>query len=463
MKESSLNKEILNIALPSIVTNITVPLLGLVDVAIVGHMGNSVYIGAIAIGGMLFNILYWLFVFLRMGTSGLTAQAYGMLSPHFIKRHLYHYSRVALLIGVSLLLFQLPLRWLAMNILAPPPDILPLSIAYFNICIWGAPATLLLYVMTGWFIGVQDTRTPMFISIFQNVINIVASLILVFVMGMKVEGVAFGTIIAQYSGLLFAIVMARRRLHCIFSNGINGISPSSTCTSVDSEHVQEDSAENIKGRRGIISRVSSFLWSVEFTLFLRTLCLVAVNTFFVRAGASGGATILAVNALLMQLFTLYSYVMDGFANAGEAIAGKYYGAGNQYMLDKTVMHLFGWGVIVAFLFTLCYAIGGEPFLSLLTDDNGVIKASGEYYFWALAIPVAGLGAFVWDGVFVGVTATRAMFLSMLPASISFFAVYLLLGSTFHNHALWLAFITYLAMRGLVQTVEYRKTGISMVR
>lgn len=423
-----INRQILRIALPSIVSNITVPLLGLVDVAIVGHMGDAVYIGAIAVGSMIFNVIYWIFGFLRMGTSGMTSQSFGRRDLADVVRLLLRSLTVALVVAALIILFRHPLLRLALAVVSPSPDITVFVRTYFNICVWGAPAMLCLYGLTGWFIGMQNTRIPMFISIMQNVVNIAASLSLVYVFGMKVEGVALGTLIAQYAGLFAAV------LFLFISYG---------------------RLRNHYSAVGLFDfQAMCRFFSVNRDIFIRTLFIVAVNLFFLSAGASHGAVVLAVNTLLMQLFTLFSYVMDGFAYAGEALCGRYYGARNERMLLSTVRHLFMWGLILAVAYTALYASGGSAFLSLLTDDASVITSSAAYFPWAVAIPAAGMAAFVWDGVFIGVTATRGMMLSSIVSALLFFGVYLSLRGLWGNHALWFAFIVYLASRSVIQTLLF---------
>lgn len=423
-----INRQILRIALPSIVSNITVPLLGLVDVAIVGHMGDAVYIGAIAVGSMIFNVIYWIFGFLRMGTSGMTSQSFGRRDLADVVRLLLRSLTVALVVAALIILFRHPLLSLALAVVSPSPDITVFVHTYFNICVWGAPAMLCLYGLTGWFIGMQNTRIPMFISIMQNVVNIAASLSLVYVFGMKVEGVALGTLIAQYAGL-FAAVLFLFISYGRLSNHYSAV--------------------------GLFDfQAMCRFFSVNRDIFIRTLFIVAVNLFFLSAGASHGAVVLAVNTLLMQLFTLFSYVMDGFAYAGEALCGRYYGARNERMFLSTVRHLFMWGLILAVAYTALYASGGSAFLSLLTDDASVIASSAAYFPWAVAIPAAGMAAFVWDGVFIGVTATRGMMLSSIVSALLFFGVYLSLRGLWGNHALWFAFIVYLASRSVIQTLLF---------
>lgn len=426
-----MNKKILQLAIPSIVSNITVPLLGLIDVAIVGHLGSAAYIGAIAVGGMLFNIIYWLFGFLRMGTSGMTSQAFGQRDLKEVTRVLLRAVGVGLFIALCLLLLQYPIRKIAFLLIDATPEVRELATVYFNICVWGAPAVLGLYGFAGWFIGMQNSRFPMFIAITQNVVNIVASLSFVYLLDMKIEGVALGTLIAQYAGLFMASLLWLRyygRLKIAFR------------------------WQEIIGKTAM-----KRFFQVNSDIFFRTLCLVAVTTFFTSTGARQGDVVLAVNTLLMQLFTLFSYIMDGFAYAGEAMTGRYVGARNNTGLQRMIRLLFRWGWGLSLSFTILYMIGGQDFLGLLTNDTKVIKAAGSYYYWVLAIPLAGFAAFLWDGILIGATATRLMLYSMLVASGLFFVVYYLFYGVMGNHALWMAFLIYLSLRGIMQWILWHSS------
>lgn len=419
-----MNKKILQLAIPSIVSNITVPLLGLIDVAIVGHLGSASYIGAIAVGGMLFNIIYWLFGFLRMGTSGMTSQAFGKRDLKEVTRILQRAVGVGFIIALCLLLFQYPIRKIAFLLIDATAEVRELATVYFSICVWGAPAVLGLYGFAGWFIGMQNSRFPMYIAITQNVVNIIASLAFVYLLGMKIEGVALGTLIAQYAGLFMALLLwmryyGRLKMPLLW--------------------------RDIFGRTAM-----RCFFRVNSDIFFRTLCLVAVTTFFTSTGARQGDVVLAVNTLLMQLFTLFSYIMDGFAYAGEAMTGRYVGAQNRSALQKMIRLLFRWGWGLSLLFTVLYMIGGQGFLGLLTNDTTVIETAGTYYYWVLAIPLAGFAAFLWDGILIGATATRLMLYSMLVASATFFLVYYLFYEIMGNHALWMAFLIYLSLRGSMQ-------------
>lgn len=421
---SPINRQILHIAIPSIISNITVPLLGLVDVTIVGHLGSASYIGAIAVGGMLFNMIYWIFGFLRMGTGGLTAQAYGQHNTQEGTRILLRSLSVSLLLALALLVLQYPIRLIAFMLIDASPEVQELATRYFHICIWGAPATLGLYSFTGWFIGMQNSRYPMYIAITQNIVNIAASLFFVFVLHMKVEGVALGTLIAQYAGVIMAYLLCISHYHPF--------------------------RQQVRRMQLFERNAMKRFFLVNRDIFLRTLCLVAVTVFFTSTGATYGDVVLAVNTLLMQLFTLFSYIMDGFAYAGEALSGKYTGSNDKIRLHQTVRNLFGWGSAMALLFTLTYLWAGQNFLQLLTNDTEVIAASGTYLLWTVAIPFCGFSAFILDGICIGTTSTRIMLKSMATASALFFGVYFLCSGSWGNHALWMAFLVYLAVRGLMQ-------------
>ena len=422
------DRQILKIAVPSIVSNITVPLLGLIDVAIVGHMGSAAYIGAVAVGSMIFNLIYWLFGFLRMSTSGLTAQAYGRRDLTEVMRILVRSGRIALLTAFAVIVLQLPLKWLMFWLMGPTPDVMPYATTYFHIVVWGAPAMLGLYSLSGWFIGMQNSRIPMFISIMQNVTNILVSLTLVYGFGMKIEGVALGTVIAQYVGLLIAIGLLKQNYGRLFRRfEVGGSRP----------------------------EASSNLFAVNRDLFLRTVCLVGVNLFFTAASARQGAVVLSMNTVMLQLFLFFSYFMDGFAYAGEALCGRYRGADNTTAFRETLRHLFGWALAVTLAFTLLYIAGSMDIVCLLTDEVEVRHAARDYIWWVWLIPVAGAAAFIWDGVFVGITDGRGMLVATALATVAFAVIYLLTKDTMGNDGLWLAQVVYLALRGLMQTVWYR--------
>ena len=432
-----MHKEILSLAIPSIVTNITVPLLGLVDVAIVGHMGDASYIGAIAVGTMMMNVICWLFGFLRMGTSGMTSQAYGRGDSKEAATILFQAIALGAAIGILFVLFQPLLLRLFLFFMRPSDEIRAFASVYFHVCVFGLPAALVMYGLTGWFIGMQDTRTPMTVSIFQNIVNIMTSLLLVYVFGMKVEGVALGTLTAQYSGLLLALYILRRKY-------------ASHYQLLFSQFTLKPGVYSSFSYKHTLNR----FFRVNRDIFLRTLFLVAVNAAFTSVGSRQGDVILAVNTLLFQFFTLYSYIMDGFAYAGEAICGKYYGAGNAPSFHACIRRLFAWGVIMTVVYTAAYYFGANDILHVLSNEQTVIEASEPYLLWVALIPVAGMGAFIWDGVFIGITDSRGMLLSCFVAAIVFAIMLSLFFTTMGNHALWLALLSYLLARGVMQTMLF---------
>ena len=441
MRLDDKNKEILRLALPSIVSNITVPLLGLVDLMVVGHIGNEAYISAIAVGTMIFNVMYWLLGFLRMGTSGMTSQAFGRADDEECIGILVRSLIIGLAFGLSFILAQRGLEWGLLRLMNTPEASWDYVATYFRIVIWGAPAMLGLYGLTGWFIGMQDTRTPMVVAILQNIVNILTSLSLVFALGWGITGVATGTLLAQWVGFLIALLGAWKRVSKI--NKARKVTSLGQSTWASLTHIL-----SVKG-----AWIDFFL--VNKDIFLRTLCLIAVNFYFTSAGGKQGTMLLAVNTLLMTLFTIFSYVMDGFAYAGEALSGKYYGAGDKQGLRITIRRLFAFGGLMTLMFTGLYVIGGTGFLHLLTDDAAVVEAARPYLPWACLIPVVGVTAFILDGVFIGLTDTKGMLFSTVIAMLSFFAVYLGFRGNLANEALWLAFLTFLLMRGLASMVWMR--------
>ena len=418
--------DILRLAVPSIVSNITVPLLGMIDLAITGHLGKQSFIGAIAVGSMLFNIMYWMFGFLRMGTSGLTAQAFGESNKRKITETLYQGITVSA--AISLLLLTLsPLIFMgAMAFIAPSPEVRELVEKYFRICVVGIPASLLLFVLNGWYIGMQNTRIPMVIAISQNVLNILASIFFVYGFGMELEGIALGTVIAQWGGALASMLLLRKRY---------------------GEYIRE--SYSIK-KTILNSNLSRYLL-VNRDIFLRTLCLIGIHFYFIAAGAKSGDTILAVNAVFMQFFTLYSYFIDGMAYAGEALVGKTVGARDKVGYEKTLRGLFLLSGFLTLIFTLVYAFFNADILTLFTDNEEVLTSSNDYLLWTLFFPICGMAAFIWDGVYIGATLPRYMLLSTLSGIIVFFTLYISLSPTFGNHALWLAFLSNLVVRGIILT------------
>ncbi|MCM1068055.1 MAG: MATE family efflux transporter [Muribaculaceae bacterium] len=419
---ASHRKEILAIALPAIVSNITTPLLGLVDVAVTGRIGAAVYIGAIAVGGTMFNMIYWLFGFLRMGSGGLTAQAYGAGDARRQALVLYRALLIALAAGVLMVLLSKPLAALVLGFMDADGATAALAAEYFGICIYGAPAVLAGYALAGWFIGMQNSRAAMWMAILTNVVNIAVSMTLVFGLDRKIAGVATGTMSAQWAGVLLGLIIVLRKYR-------PALPP----------------LQSLLHRRELAA-----FFSINADIFLRTCCLVAVTVWFTHAGALQGTDILAANALLLQLFMLFSYFMDGFAYAGEALAGKYAGRADRASLATLISSLMRTGLRWALLFAVLYGLFGEWFMRMLAEVPEVVTTAKEYLWWAVLIPLCGFLAFIWDGIFVGLVATRAMLVSMAIAIAVFFGLYFSLRSTLANDALWLAFDVYLLVRGVAE-------------
>lgn len=422
-----MNKQILHIALPSIISNITVPLLALVDTTIVGHLGSASYIAAIALGGMIFNMIYWLFNFLRMGTGGLTAQAYGANQHQATSYILLRSLTIAGGIALTLLLLQRPIFQVTFHFVTATAEVRSLASIYFNILIWGAPAMLALYSFTGWFLGMQNARIPMCIAITQNVVNIAVSTLLVFGCHLKIEGVALGTLISQYTALLLAVIF------CLTKFDVK-------------QHFELKAILDINTLKRF--------FQVNRDIFLRTLCLIAVTTYFTSAGSTQGELTLAANTLLMQFFIIFSYFMDGFAYAGEALGGRYFGAHNRLNFQRVTRCLFAWGGALSVLFFFIYFLSGTSLLHLLTNDSQVINRAQQYLPIIYFIPLISFAAFLFDGLYIGTTATRYMLISMFCASAAFFV--LINVCTLSNTLLWLAFLVYLGGRGLMQAFLFKK-------
>ena len=445
-----MNKRILGLALPNIITNITVPLLGMVDMAIVGHISEA-HVSAIVVGGSIFNLIYWNFGFLRMGTSGLTAQAFGAERWGESLKILIQACTIALVIALMVIALQWPVSEAARVVFRSDPsngpEVMELALTYFFVRVWAAPATLGLYSIKGWFIGMQDSKTPMWIAIALNCINILASLFFVMVLRWDMFGVALGTVIANYSGLALGILFLRRRLR-------------------RDKHLSSLNLSLSTLKEALHWNEMRRFFKVNGDVFLRTVCLSTVFTFITAASGRISENIRATDGILMMFFTLFSYIMDGFAYAGESLVGRHIGARQQRHLKLAVRLLILWGLALTVVFTGLYAAFGTQFLHVFTDKPEIIATAGDYMTWVLVIPVCGFAAFLFDGIFIGATATRTMRNAMFVATAAFFAIYYglkaiyannnLLGIHTWNNILWLAFMVFLTLRGLLQAVRVRK-------
>ena len=427
------NGDILKLAIPSILANITIPLVGIVDTAIVGHLSNAAAIGGIAIGTMLFDLLYWNFGFLRIGTSGMTAQAYGAGSHGECRKILMQSLSVA---GLAAL-FVWAIQWLFVTaVLAVVPcsaEVAQVARSYFFVRIWAAPATLMLMAFKGWFIGMQDTKSPMAIDILVNVVNMGASYVLAVYTPLGVVGVAWGTLIAQYSGLVLAIGILALRYR---------------------DYGRLDLGEWREMLRWSEMRR---MMALNGNLFVRSLCFMVVYVGFTSLASKYGDTELAVSSILMKLFMFFSYFVDGFAYAGEALVGKAFGEakGERAEVKGIVRLLFNWSIGVGLLFTVIYAIGGNECMALMTSDAEVLGAAGKYMGWLIAMPIISTLAFMWDGVYVGATAGVQIRNSMIWAAVAFVAGYVATFTWLGPQALYIAYFAHLVARVVYLTAQWK--------
>lgn len=437
--------KILSLSIPNIISNITIPLVGMADLAIVGLIGSDTMLSAIAIGTAVFNMLYYTFAFLRMGTSGITAQAYGRKDFSQMSVVILRGAALALLLSIVILLLSPLIISGSLWFMDGSMEAEVAAASYFNIRIWAAPATLMLYVIQGWFIGMQNSKSPMWIALIINVINIVLSYIFAIVLGFGLDGVAYGTLIAQWSGVFLSLIFLLRFYKSVFRRAKIG---------------HHTIREIMDGKR-----LRSFFF-LNADILIRTLCLVSVVTYFTKASSTLGDATLSANTILMQLFTLFSYFMDGFAYAGESLSGKFYGAGSHSMLKLSISKLFKIGFYLSLLFSVLYIIGGDYIIGIFTRSESVIDVARNYLIWAAAIPLCGFAAFLWDGVLVGMTLSHILRNSMLIATSVFFAIYFSLGWLWGNDALWIAFLFFLITRGFVQwlsTLKVLKSEIDLSR
>ncbi len=433
MSLKRIDRSILSLALPAIVNNITVPLLGLCDTAVAGHLGDAASIGAVAVGAMMMNVIFWLCGFLRAGTSGLTAQAYGSGSAESLFAVLKQAITIGLCIALAVILLKTPLLKLFLYIISPQPSVEALASTYFNIGVWGAPAQLIVMACSGWFIGRQNTVLPMFVSVGMNVLNIVLSVTLVFLLKIGFAGIIWGTLTASWCGAIAILLCVRHvKIKLRKSASIR----------------QSGSGTAITYRK---------FFGVSADLFLRSACIMSVSMAMTSVSARLGNLPLAANAVMTQFFLFFSYFMDGFAFAGEALVGKAVGACSHDELREAVKSLMRWGVWMALSFTLIYLVGSDPIVSLLTDDASVRSAVSQMNLWLTLLPAITVMAFIFDGIFIGWAKTRPLFVTTLIATAIFFSVIFLSHSATPSMALlWTGFEIYLFLRGALLMLIYRK-------
>lgn len=430
-----MNKEILRLAIPNILSNISVPLLSTVDTVLMGQL-SALHLGAVGIGAMIFNFIYWNFGFLRMGTTGITAQSYGKKSPKTILLTLGRALFIAFLLAGLIMLFQIPFGQLSFYLMNLSPEQLPLVEKYFYIRIWAAPATLALYAFMGWFFGMQNAIYPLILTIIINVVNIICSIFFIKYLGLDVEGVAYGTVIAQYVGLLLAILLFFIKYRYLLTH-------LSTAAILKWEELRQ------------------FL-SINSDIFIRTLCLTFAFGFFYSQSSVGGEELLAVNVILLQFLNWMSYGIDGFAFASESLVGKYVGANQQQKLNQSIRLSFLWAMALAVIYCLIYGIFGTALVSIFSNQISVISATQPYLFWMVLFPLLSTPCYIWDGIFIGLTASKAMRDSMIISLFVYFLVHFLLKNSFGNHGLWLALLIFMMARGGIQWWVYRQRKLGVL-
>ncbi len=425
------NREIFSLAVPNILTNLSVPLLSSVDTAVVGHLEKVYYIGAIAIGSMIFNFIYWGFGFLRMGTTGLTAQSFGAKNEYETSAIAFRALTLAFLSGLFLILLAVPIHDFAFSLIHSSEQVKLFASEYFYIRIYAAPATLAIYVFHGWFLGMQNAKYPMVLLISVNFLNVFLDLLFVFHFGMKSDGVALGTVISQYFGLALALILFLKK----YPNYLQKF-----------KFTMLADVEKLK-----------HFFKIHSDIFLRTLALIATLSFFTAESATYGDEVLAANTILMQLWIILSYAIDGFAFAGESLVGKFKGAKKKTDLRTTVYLIFFWGFFFASLFTLAYTFFGREILSLFTNNSNVVALAVTYLYWTSLTPVLNSISFIWDGIYIGATATKTMRNTMIAAAVFFyFLPYFALKSLYCNTALWLALVLFMFARALFLTLSAGK-------
>lgn len=399
------NREILRLAVPSILANITVPLVGMVDIAVAGHLvggagsyGAAEFIGGIAIGSLLFDLLYWNFGFLRISTGGLTAQAFGRKDFQECTDIFARSLGISLIISLIILILQSPFPKAAFLVVKTSPTVKNLALQYFFIRIWAAPATLSLMVIKGWFVGMQDSFSSMVTDLVVNAVNIVASIVLTLGIGgwdgIGYPGIAVGTVIAQYSGLLTAVVIIRFKYRWM----------------------------NFRVKNPDYGKVKEIM-SMNSDLFIRSVCFIAIYIGYTTIAARYGDVFLSASTILMKILMIFSYFTDGFAYSGEALTGRFIGERNREDLNQAIKLVFLWSMGVATLFIGIYAFAGSWMVSLMTSDTTVALACEKFLWWLLIMPPLGCAAFTWDGIYEGATATVPVRNAMILATITFFGIY----------------------------------------
>lgn len=425
-----MRKEYLKLAIPNILTNLTIPLVSLVDVGLMGRMPSSNYIIAIGLGTVIFNFLYWAFGFLRMGTTGFVAQAFGRKDNAKISEALIRGLLIGLIGGVVIILFQVPFFKIATYLLGITSNITDLVGNYFYCRVWDAPAAIALFVIQGWLLGMQQSKQAFYLALFVNGVNIICSYLFVYSFDLSIYGVALGSVISQYLGCIYGLLLIRKKFDFTLS--------------------KDDIRTAMKGNW-------KEFFSVNRDIFIRTMCLIFTLSFFKVKAANIDPLLGAANILLLEFITITAYGIDGLAFAAESISGKYFGAKNKEQFQKSVAISFRLGLQLSIVISILFFFFGEEILKILTDKEEVIAIAMNFIPWLILAPVVNVIAFIWDGVFIGCTASKEMRNTLLIATfLIFLPCYFVFHPLFGNHGIWLSLILFMLARGLVQTILYKK-------
>ncbi|MCB0748223.1 MAG: MATE family efflux transporter [Ignavibacteriae bacterium] len=424
-----MNKQILRLAIPNILSNLSIPLLSSVDTAVMGHLNSEVYLGAIALGSMIFNFIYWGFGFLRMGTTGLTAQVFGSKNNSEIQNTLFRSVLIGVSLGFVLFFLQNIIAEISFYLIKGSPEVENYASEYFYIRIFAAPATLAMYSIHGWFLGMQNSKYPLYISLFVNILNIILNLFFVYQLDMKVSGIALGTVISQYLGLIFSIILIVKS----YSNYLS----------------------KINFRKIIDKEKLIRFFKVNTDIFIRTLLLIFAISFFTAKSAEFDNVTLAANFILFQLWLIVSYGVDGFAFAAESLVGKYIGANENSNVKKVIKFSFYWGISLSAFLGVVYFFFENEILKIYTNQTEVIETAMVFMIWIVFSPIINSISFIWDGIFIGATKTREMLISMIMSVLVFFLPsYYITKDVFGNHSIWFALTIFMVMRGLTLSIFY---------
>ncbi len=425
-----MNREILRLAIPNIISNISIPLISAVDTALMGHLSAS-HLSALGIGAMIFVFLYGSFGFLRMGTTGITAQAYGKKDKTLMANTLSRAFVIGFIIAITLIMIQAPLYKIGAYLMNIDVSYADKVKAYFDIRIFTAPAVFAQYAIMGWFFGLQNATIPLIMTLLINLINLTLSYYLVMQLHMGIEGAAYGTLIAQYIGVIFGLVMLAK---------------------------YKDILSHYSWRKTLQKKKLLRFFNINKNIFIRTIALTFVLAFFYSQAAKKGEATLAIMILLLQFMIWMAFALDGFANAAESLVGRYYGAKDWKQYKKAIKYSFYWAGGFAIVFSLTYYYGAQIILSLYTNQTTLIHNAMPYMWLVALLPLLSFAAFVWDGVFIGMTATKSMRDAVVVSMVLFLAIFYLTKDINYTWSLWGSFVMFFVFRGAVQSWMFWSKG-----